>query len=180
MEEEGSAGPSPASRDQPSHLVIGRILSPHGVKGEVETEVLTDFPDRFGLLKTVYLGEELHPVVVEGHRFNKNRVILKLVGCEDRNEAGTLRGKLIHVPLEEAISLEKDEYYVYQILGSEVWTTEGELLGSVDDVLFTGSNDVYVVNLGDQQVLIPAISDVVKEVDISRGRIEVQLMEGLR
>jgi 16S rRNA processing protein RimM len=180
MEEEGRASPSPGRRSQPSHLVIGRILAPHGLKGEVEAKMMTDFPDRFGLLKTVYLGEELQPVIVEGHRFKKNRVILKLVDCEDRDEAGTLRGKLIHVPLEEAMPLEEEEYYVYQILGLEVCTTEGEFLGSVDDILFTGSNDVYVVKNDDQELLIPALSDVVVEVDINGGRIKVQLMEGLR
>lgn len=173
-------GLSPARRNRPSHLVIGRILAPHGVKGEVETEILTDFPDRFALLKTVYLGEELQPVIVEGHRFKKNRVILKLAGCEDRSEARILRGKLVHVPYGEAMPLEEDEYYVYQILGLEVWTTEGEFLGVVDDILFTGSNDVYVVKNGEQEVLIPAISDVVVEVDMDGGRIKVQLMEGLR
>ena len=180
MEEEAQASPSPSRRNEPSHLIVGRILAPHGLRGEVEVEILTDFPDRFGLLKMVYLGEELQPAVVEGHRFKNSRVILKLVDCEDRDEAGTLRGKLIHVPLDEAMPLEEEEYYVYQILGLDVWTTEGEFLGSVDDILFTGSNDVYVVRNDDQELLIPALSDVIMEVDINSGRIKVQLMEGLR
>jgi 16S rRNA processing protein RimM len=76
--------------------------------------------------------------------------------------------------------LKEDEYYLYQIVGLEVWTNEGKFLGCVDEILFTGGNDVYVVRDGDQEVLIPAISDVVKEVDISEGRLTVQLMEGLR
>lgn len=180
MREEGRAGPSAGSQNRPSHLVIGRILAPHGVKGEVQAEILTDFPDRFGSLKTVYLGEEFHSVVIEGHRFHKNRVILKLAGFKDRNEARALRGKLIYVPVEEGMPLKEDEYYLYQIVGLEVWTNEGKFLGCVDEILFTGGNDVYVVRDGDQEVLIPAVSDVVKEVDISEGRLTVQLMEGLR
>jgi len=180
MGEGGRAGTSPGRQDGPSHLVIGRILAPHGVKGEVAAEILTDFPDRFGELTRVYLGEELHPVVVEGHRFHKNRVILKLAGYKDRNQVRPLRGKPIYVPIEEAMPLEEDEYYLYQILGLEVWTTDGEFLGCVDEILFTGSNDVYVVRDGDQEVLIPATSDIVREVDISDGRLRVQLMEGLR
>ncbi len=180
MRQEGRACPSAARQNRPSHLLIGRILAPHGVKGEVQAEILTDFPQRFGSLKTVYLGEEFDYVVVEGHRFHKNRVVLKLAGFKDRNEARTLRGKLIYIPVEEAMPLKEDEYYLYQILGSEVWTTEDKFLGCVDEILFTGGNDVYVVRDGDQEVLIPAISDVVKEVDISEGRLTVQLMEGLR
>jgi 16S rRNA processing protein RimM len=180
MREEWRSDPSPGRRTRPSHLVIGRILAAHGLEGEVEAEILTDFPDRFSLLQTVYLGDEFVPVVVEGHRFHKNRVILKLAGCRGRNEALTLRGKLIHVPIEEAMPLEDDEYYLYQILGSEVWTAEEEFLGCVADILFTGANEVYVVRDGEREVLIPAISDVVTEVNMNEGRLTVQLMEGLR
>jgi len=180
MEGGGRAGPSPDSENLPSHLVVGRILAPHGVKGEVEVEILTDFPDRFSSLKTVCLGEALERVVLEGHRPRNNRLLLKLGGYEGREQAATLRGKLIYVPLEEAMPLEEDEYYLYQVLGLQVWTTEGEFLGRVDEVLSTRCNDVYLVSDGAQEVLIPAISSVVKEVDLDGGRLIVRLMEGLR
>ena len=180
MRGEDSLGPSPRQRKRPSHLVIARILTPHGLKGEVKAEILTDFPDRFSLLKTVYLGEELSPATVEGHRGTGRKIILKLDGCEDRDQAGMLRGKLIYVPVEEAVPLGEDEYYVHEVVGLQVWTTEGELLGHVDEILFTGSNDVYIVKDGDKEVLIPALSDVVKKVDIKEGRMEVRLLEGLR
>lgn len=176
----GRAGPTSSHRKRPTHLVIGRIAVPHGVKGEVEAEILTDFPDRFSLLKTVYLGEELEAYVLQGHRHKKGRLILKLAGCDDRNQAAMLRGRLIYVPIEEAMPLQEDEYYVYEIVGLEVWTAGGEFLGRVDDILFTGSNDVYVVRDGDEEMLIPAISSAVKEVDMDRGRLIVHLMEGLR
>jgi len=155
-------------------------LTPHGLKGEVKAEILTDFPDRFSLLKTVYLGEELSPATLEGHRAAGSKIILKLDGCEDRDQAGMLRGKPIYVPVEEAMPLGEDEYYVHEVVGLQVWTTEGELLGHVDEILFTGSNDVYIVKDGDKEVLIPALSDVVKKVDIKEGRMEVRLLEGLR
>ncbi|NIN69941.1 MAG: 16S rRNA processing protein RimM [Anaerolineae bacterium] len=180
MRTEDGLPPSPQKRKRPSHLVVARILGPVGMRGEVKAEVLTDFPHRFSLLKTVYLGEELAPAVVEAHRFHGRRVILKLEGCENRDDAAGLKGKLVQVPAEEAIPLEEDEYYIYEIIGLEVWTIEGEFLGRVDEVLFTGSNDVYVVKDGHQEVLIPALSDVVTKVDTEEGRIEVRLMEGLR
>lgn len=161
-------------------MIVARILGPHGLQGEVKAEVLTDFPDRFSLLKTVYVGEELTPALLKGHRLQGDRIILKLEGCEDRENAAELKGKLVHVTLEEAMPLGEDEYYVYEIMGLEVWSTEGEFLGYVDEVLHTGSNDVYVVKNGRGEVLVPALSDVVRKVDIKSGRIEVRLMEGLR
>ncbi len=180
MGEEGRVSPSLRRDRGPSHLVIGRILAAHGLKGEVEAQILTDFPQRFEASKTIYLGEELRPAVIERHRFHRDRVILKLGVCRDRDEADAQRGKLIYVPLEEAAPLQEDEYYLYQVLGLDVWTSEGEFLGRVSDILFTGSNDVYVVRDGHQEVLIPAISDVVREVDVDNGRLTVLLPEGLR
>jgi 16S rRNA processing protein RimM len=146
----------------------------------VKAEILTDFPDRFSLLKTVYLGEELTPALVEAHGFHGRRVTLKLEGYDDRDDAAGLKGKLVRVPIEEAMPLEEDEYYTYEIVGLEVWTTEGEFLGCVSEILFTGSNDVYVVKDGDRELLVPALSDIVTKVDTEEGRIQVCLMQGLR
>ncbi len=180
MREGDIPGPSAARGERPSHLIVARILGPHGLQGEVKAEVLTGFPDRFGVLQTVYVGDELAPAVLEGHRRQGGKIILKLEGCEDREKAAQLQGKFVHVALEEAVPLAEDEYYVYQIVGLEVWSTEGEFLGYVDEVLHTGSNDVYVVKNGRGEVLVPALSDVVTEVDLERRRIEVRLVEGLR
>jgi 16S rRNA processing protein RimM len=165
---------------RPTHLVIGRILGPHGVDGEVKVEVLTDFPERFGLLKTAYLGKELNAVTVMGCRMQGRRALLKLAGYEDRDAAGRLRGQLVQIPMDEAVPLGDEEYYLYEILGLEARTTEGEYLGRVVEIIDTGSNDVYVVRDGDQEILIPALSDVVTRVDLEEGRIEVQLPKGLR
>ena len=175
-----SAGKSGRRSRRPAHLVIGRILSPHGLGGEVEVQVLTDFPERYGLLKTVLVGEQHTPVTLEGHRMHRARILLKFAGCENREDADELRGELIYVPIDEAMPLEEDEFYLYEIVGLEVWTDEGEFLGCVEEVIETGGNDVYVVNDGDQEILIPALSDVVLNVDLDKGRMEVRLMKGLR
>ena len=175
-----SAGRTSHRPRRPTHLAIGRILSPHGTKGELTVEILTDFPDRFKLLKTVYLGDHHTPTVLEGHRMHGRRVLLKLAGYDNRDDAGRLRGQLVQVPIDNAIPLEDDEYYLYEILGLDVVTTEGEYLGRIEEIVDTGSNDVYVVKDGDQEILIPAISDVVLNVDLDEGRVEVRLMKGLR
>ncbi len=168
------------SAPQPTHLVIGRIVCPHGLKGEVQAEILTDFPDRFSGLKTVYLGEDLQPMILEGQRLHGRRVLLKFAQYDDLEQADRLRGELIYVPVEEAVPLEDGEYYLYEIVGLEVWTTEGEYLGRVAEVLHTGSNDVYVVREAAKEILIPAISDVVLKIDVDEGRMEVRLTKGLR
>ena len=173
-------GAARAASSRPSHLVIGRIVSPHGVRGELRVKVLTDFPDRFGRLETIYLGDEHTPAAVEGQRVHGGNVLLKLAGVDRREEAEKLRDLLVHVPMDEAVPLKDDEYYVYEIVGLEVWTTEGEHLGRVVEVIETGSNDVYVIRDGAKEILIPALSHVVLDVDLKQGRIEVQMMRGLR
>jgi 16S rRNA processing protein RimM len=174
------AGKSGRRSRRPAHLVIGRILSPHGLQGEVEVEILTEFPERYSLLKTVLVGEQHTPVVLEGHRMHRARILLKLAGCENRDDADELRGQLIYVPIDEAMPLEEDTYYLYEIVGLEVWTADGEYLGRVEEVIETGGNDVYVVKDGEKETLIPALSGVVLNVDLDEGRMEVRLMKGLR
>lgn len=159
------------------YLVVGKVVTPWGTRGELKVAILTDFPDRFRELKRVYLGDE--PWMLEGHRRHGRWVILKLEGCADRNSAEKLRGELVRIPLEEAVSLSEDEYYVYQIVGLEVWTSEGEHLGRVSEVLFTGANEVYVVKGERGQILVPAIEDVVREVDLEGGRLIVEPLEGM-
>lgn len=170
------SGEHPARR-VPRYLVVGRVVAPWGTRGELKVAILTDFPDRFRELKRVYLGDESW--TLEGHRRHGRWVILKLAGCADRNSAGKLRGELVQVPLEEAAPLSEDEYYIYQIVGLEVWTSEGEHLGRVSDVLFTGANEVYVVEGERGEILVPAIEDVVKEVDLEGGRLIVEPLEGM-
>lgn len=161
------------------YIIIGRVVRPWGTRGEVKVEIMTDFPHRFALLKRVYLGREATPFALKGFKLHKGWAILKLAGCDDRTAAEKLRGKLVQIPMEEAMPLGEDEYYVYQIVGLTVWTTKGERLGRVTEVLSTGSNDVYVVRDGEREILIPAIEDVVKEIDLAGGRMVVELMEGL-
>jgi 16S rRNA processing protein RimM len=163
----------------PRYLVIGRVVRPWGTQGEVKVEIMTDFPDRFSLLRKVYLGPKAVPFVLEGFRLHKGAALLKLEGCHDRATVEKLRGQLVQIPIEEAMPLDQDEYYEYQIVGLAVWTVGGEYLGTVDEVVFTGSNEVYVVRGEGREILIPAIEDVVLEINLDQGRLMVELMEGL-
>jgi 16S rRNA processing protein RimM len=165
--------------DGPRYLVIGRVARPWGTRGELKVEIMTDFPDRFALLRKVYLGPRAVPFALEGFRLHKGSALLKLEGCHDRATVEKLRGQLVQIPIEEAMPLEQDEYYEHQIVGLAVWTAEGERLGTVDEIISTGSNDVYVVRGEGRDILIPAIEDVVLEVNLAKGRLMVELIEGL-
>jgi len=169
-----------ASKEKyPRYVAIGRVVAPWGVKGEVKVDILTDSPERFALLEKVYLGDKARPFALKGFRFHKGQVILKLEGCETRNDAEALRGMLVQIPLEETLPLEEGEYYEFEIIGLEVWTKEGDFLGEVKEIIYTGANDVYVVRGPKGEVLIPAIEEVILDVDLDRGRMTVELMEGL-
>lgn len=180
---EGSEGRGRPS--EPRFLVIGSIVGSHGVRGELKVQILTEDPQRFGLLKQVYLGledQEPEPVPLLSYRLHKGRALLRLSNVNDRSTADTLRGYLIQVPREEALALEEGEFYEHQIIGLEVWTAGGESLGEVLEILYTGANEVYVVRSakpGARELLIPAVVDVIQEIDLAGGRMIVELPEGL-
>ena len=176
-------GPKGGSADdsaEPRFLAIGRVTKPHGVQGEVRVELMTDLPQRFKWLKTVYVGERNpRPVAVESVRFHQEFVLLKLAGYPTRTEAEALRNELLQVPEEEAIPLEEGEYFLHQLLGLEVQTEDGQSLGRLTDVLETGANNVFVVSGADGEHLIPDIPDVVQAVDVVGGRIIIRPLPGL-
>jgi 16S rRNA processing protein RimM len=176
--ESGSEGSS-----EPRYLVIGRITRPHGVRGEVRVQPRTDLPERFGWLERVYVGDGTpKPMTVVRARLHKGAVILKLGGCDSRDDAEALRAQWLLVPPEDAIPLEEGELYLYQLVGLDVVTEGRETLGVVEDVLQTGANDVLVVRRekeGLGQLLLPDIPDVVLDVDLDGGRIVVRVPPGL-
>ncbi len=165
---------------QDKFRTVGRIVKPHGIRGEVAVELLTDFPGRFALIERVYLNEDNpRPVPLEGVRFHKGRALLKLAGYDDRTAVEVLRGETVLVPIEEAVPLDPGEYYQEDLIGLEVWTTDEERLGEVVDILETGANDVFVVHGERGEILLPAIGDVVQLIDLEEKRMIVKLLEGL-
>ncbi len=141
---------------------------------------MTDTPERFKWLDTVYLGES-NPrrVAVDSVRVHQGGVLLRLVGYPTRTEAELLRGELLQVPESEAVPLEEGEYFLYQLEGLAVYTTGGAHVGRLVEVLETGANNVFVVDGANGQHLLPDIPDVIKEIDIEGGRIVIQPLPGL-
>ncbi|MBN1976171.1 MAG: 16S rRNA processing protein RimM [Anaerolineae bacterium] len=169
---------------EPRYLVVGRVLRPHGVLGELRVEVITDYPERLGQHVHFYLAhpdspEQVQRYSIEKIRQHKEIALLKLEGCDDRNGADVLRNMLVQIPVEEAVPLEEGEYYHFQIAGVRVETEDGEWLGQVAEVLETGANDVYLVRGPRGEILLPAIADVVLELDLEARRMVVRLLPGI-
>lgn len=165
---------------EPRYLVVGRILRPHGVRGELRVETFTDFPERIAALDRVYLGSEYLPYKPLNVRMHQELVLLTLEGCADRDAADLLRGVLVSVKREDAVPLESGEYYHFQLVGLQVETDAGESLGEVASVFEApGANDVLVVFGPHGEVLLPVISDVILNIDFEARRILVHLLPGL-
>lgn len=164
-------------------LQVGVITTTHGVRGEVKVFPTTDDPARFRKLKNVILdtGKEKIELEVSGVKFFKNMVILKFKGIDDINDVEKYRKKGLYVTRDNAVKLKKDEYFIADLIGLKVTGDDGEDLGELADVLQTGANDVYVLHKdGQEDILLPAIKECVKNVDIEGGRITVHLLPGLR
>ncbi|MDA0987852.1 MAG: ribosome maturation factor RimM [Chloroflexi bacterium] len=171
--------PSPKSKYHlPQVAIVGVVAAPWGFDGEVRVQPHTDNPKRFS--KGSYLFAKGRALQIERCRWHQGLALIKFRGIETSEDAQRLQGLQLDVPLDEVPSLSSDSYYHFQILDMEVWTITGDFLGTVEDILVTGSNDVYVVRHGEDEVLVPAIQDVILEVDLEKGRMTVDLPEGLR
>lgn len=175
----GGGRDSAVRRRIPEHLTIATVLAPFGIRGELKVRIETDFPERFAHLTHVYLGPDREPFEFEGFRLHQSFGLLKLKGCDSRTEAERLRNWEVQIPTEEAVPLPPGQYYTYQIEGLAVYTEDGEHLGIVEEILFTGSNAVYVTRGPRDEVLIPALKDVLLEVNEEAGRMVVRLPPGL-
>lgn len=164
------------------YLELGQIVNVKGLKGEVKVNPFTENIDRFEELKTVLIKfkNENKEFEIEKVGYHKNQVILKFKGINTVEEAEKLRNSYILINRNDLEPLEKGVYYITDLLGLEVYTEDGALLGKVDDIYNTGSNDIYVVkdDLGKQK-LLPGIPEVLKNVDLEHGKIIVNLIEGL-
>ena len=241
---DSAGGPGPRS-PVPEHLIVGQVVAPFGIKGELKVNILTEFPDRFKKLREVVLApfasiepglaptaaldpatlrgtatpspksglgdpaggmsdsggqrsepreppprtqdsalpkavapDSPTPFTIQSTHIHKGQLLLKLEGVESANDAEALRGYWVLVPLENAHKLPRGAYYIYQIVGLEVFTEAGDLLGNVADVLTTSANDVYVVKgpgvrEPSGELLVPVVKQVVKRVDPDHGRIVI-------
>ncbi len=161
---------------------VGIITSTHGVRGEVKVYPTTDDVRRFKRLKEVILdtGKEKLTLEVECCKFFKQMVILKFKGIDTLNDVEKYRQKSLYVTRANAVRLSKDEYFIADLIGITVYNEDNTELGTLDDVMTTGANDVYVIKLTDgRELLLPAIKQCILNVDIAAGSMQVHILDGL-
>lgn len=155
---------------------IGKIVNTFGIKGEVKVTPYTDDIEQFKKIKSIYVNNTL--IQVQSAKFQKNVVILKLKDVDDMTAAENLRNSIIEAKRSKK-KLPENTYYIADLIGLDVYTDEGTLLGKVKDIYNTGANDIYSIETESKEVLLPAIKEVIKQIDIENKKIIVHILKGL-
>lgn len=172
QQDPSTGSPSPGG---PVFLAVGFLRRPHGIKGEILMDVLTDFPERLRSGKTVYVGDNHEPVRIASIRGHNVEKIIRFSGVETPEEAGKFRNKNLFVKATSLPELPEGEYYHHQLIGMEVLDESGQTLGKLDSILETGANDVYVVKTPEgKELLLPAVEEVVLEVNPQQNQMRVR------
>lgn len=163
-------------------LQVGVISSTHGVRGEVKVFPTTDDIQRFKKLKEVILdtGKEYKTLNIQSVKFFKNMVILKFKEFDNINDIEIYKGKSLYVTRKNAVKLQKDEYFIADLIGMQAVSEDGTLKGTIEDVIETGANDVYAIRLEDgRELLLPAIKQCILQVNLDEQILTFHLLEGL-
>lgn len=156
---------------------VGKIVNTFGIKGEVKVALYTENINNFKKGNKIYVNNK--EMQVEKSRLQKNMLILKLKNIDNMTDAENLRGSIIKVERNKK-ELPSGTYYIADLIGLDVYTDEGNLLGKIIDIYNTGANDIYTVKtLEGKEVLLPAIKDVIKQVDIQNEQVIVHILKGL-
>ena len=166
----------PFSHDR---AVVGIVMGPHGVHGEVRVRVLSDVPHRFEPGNTL-LVQDTERTIQSSSPNSRGSVLLKLEGINSPAAARELTGLELAASTDSSPALPEGEYFHYQLMGLQVRTEDGESLGRISEIIATGSNDVYVVTGPNGEILLPALAQVILNVDTAAGAMTVRLMDGLR
>lgn len=167
-----------------NYFEVGKIINTHGVKGEVKIMPLTDDPSRFEKLKQVYISPDISDNMrkydIQWVKYHKTFVIMKIEGIDDMDSAQRLKEQYLIIDRKDAVKLPQDTYFISDLIGFAVYDESGKMLGSLKEILQTGSNDVYVVrDENKREILIPALKSVVNEISLDNNRITVTLPQGL-
>lgn len=162
------------------YLAIGFLRRPHGVQGEIIMDLHTDFPERIKTGRKVYIGENYEAFTIGAARPHSNGLLVKIRGFDSPETAGRFRNQWVYVQASEVPALPEGKYYKHELIGLTVMTDANDKLGVLNEVLETGANDVYVVVQEDgKEILLPAIADVVLDVNMVDRVIKVHLIDGL-
>jgi 16S rRNA processing protein RimM len=173
-----TGSPQPAG---PTYLAVGKLRRPHGVKGEILMDVLTDFPERLEVGMLLYAGDSHLPLRVRSIRPHDKVLLMAFEGLHTPETVGEHRNQIVYVPAADRPPLPQGEYYHHQLIGLRVVDDTGQFLGSITSILETGgANDVYLVtSLDNRELLLPDIEEVVLNIDLETGEMRVHLLPGL-
>lgn len=166
---------------EPVYLAVGFLRRPHGVRGEIMLEIQTDHPEQFQVGAKFYVGKEHLPLTIASKRRHNKGLLLSFEGIHDRDEIGRFRNHHLYADIADLPALPEGQFYDYQLLGLEIIEDEtGESLGKLTEIIKTGANDVYLVKAeSGREILLPAIPDVILDVELAEGKMTVFLLPGL-
>ncbi len=157
---------------------MGKIVNTHGIRGDVKVLPLTDDPKRFEDLNHVFVGDNKLKLEITKVGYVKGNVLVHFKNLENINDVEKFKNSVVWIDVKDKVKLPKDSYFLDDIIGLEVFLTDGTNIGIVKDILQPGANDVYVVKDGKKEHLIPAIKDVIKEVNLEEKRMVIDPLEG--
>lgn len=161
------------------YLEAGKIVTTHGIRGEVKIMPYTDYPELLCNFDRLFIGKDHREIGVERSRVFKNTVIAKLEGIDTPEAAEKLRNKILYMHRDD-LELDEDTYFIQDLIGMEVRDADsGIVYGNIADVMQTGANDVYVIQGGDREYLVPAIADVVISTDMDNDVMTIRPLDGL-
>ena len=165
---------------EPVFLVIGKLRRPHGIRGEIIMDVLTDFPERLKKGVLVFVGQDHRSETIRSLRPHGNSLLVAFQGYDTPETVGVMRNELVYVRADDRPPLAEGEYYHHELIGLRVVDESGDLLGILVKILDTRANDVYVVRpQAGPEILLPAIESVILDIDLEKGEIRVHLLPGL-
>ena len=173
--EAGSPAPG-----EPAFLAVGKLRRPHGVKGEMLMEVLTDFPERLKPGSVLLVEPDYAPLVLRSVRQHKDGLLVAFTGCDTPEAAGEYRNRLVNVKTTSRPTLPEGEYYHHQLIGLRVRTASGQIVGRAIEILTTGAHDVLVAR-GETgpEILIPLVKPFLQEINLEQGEMIVSLIPGM-
>lgn len=170
--------PGSPQTGEPVYLTIGKLRRTHGVRGEIIMDALTDFPDTIKTGMTVYIGAHHKQQKISSVRPADKTFLIAFEGFDDCDKVGIFRNQFVFIKTKDAAPLEEGKFYQHEVIGMDVIDESGALLGKISEILNTGANDVYVIQPeSGEEILIPAIKNVVLEIDKSTGKMRVRLPE---
>lgn len=164
-------------------FTVGKIINTHGIRGDLKVLRVSDFEERFEIGNTLFLVTDekvVRELEIDGHRIHKGFDLVHFKGLDNINDVEHFKGSALKIKESQLTELDENEYYYHEIIGCEVFTTDGVSIGQIKEILAPGANDVWVVKQAKgKDILIPYIEEVVREIDVAAKRIVIQPMEGL-